>query len=75
MRFQSVMLKIWQYNRNTDSKGKKGFQAKKMDNQSKLQLSLLEMEQHNLFLIAIAYKFMQLKNLINKENTAGGCMT
>jgi len=38
-----------------------------MANQSKLQLSLLEMEQHNLLLIAIGYKFMQLKNVINKE--------
>jgi len=46
------------------------FCAKNMANQSKLQLSLLEMEQHNLLLIATAYKFMHLKNLISKENTA-----
>ena len=51
------------------------FHAKNMANQSKLQLSLLEMEQHNLLLIATAYKFMQLKYLISKETTAGGCMT
>ena len=37
------------------------FHAKNMTNQSKLELSLLEMEQHNLLLIATAYKFMQLK--------------
>jgi len=37
------------------------FHAKNMANQSKLQLSLLEMEQHNLLLNATAYKFMQLK--------------
>ena len=30
-----------------------GFRAKNMANQSKLQLSLLEMEQHNLLLIAV----------------------
>ena len=35
--------------------------AKNMANQSKLQLSLLEMEQHNLLLIATAYKFIPLK--------------
>jgi len=52
-----------------------GFQAKNMANQSKLQLSLLEMKQRNLLLIATAYICMQLKNLISKENTAGGCMT
>jgi len=34
------------------------YYAKNMANQSKLRLSLLEMEQHNLFLIATAYKFM-----------------
>ena len=32
-----------------------------MANQSKLQLSLLVMEQHNLLLITTAYKIMQLK--------------
>jgi len=37
------------------------FQAKNMASQFKLQLSLFEMEQHNLLLIATAYKFMQLK--------------
>ena len=37
------------------------FDAKNMDNQSKLQFSLLEMEQHNVLLISTAYKFMQLK--------------
>jgi len=51
------------------------FHAKNMVNQSKLQLSLLEMEQHNLLLITSAYKCMQLKNLLRKENTADGCMT
>jgi len=35
--------------------------AKNMANHSKFQLSLLEMEQHNLLLIATADKFMQLK--------------
>ena len=34
------------------------FHSKNMANQSKLQLSLLEMEQHNLLLIATGYKFM-----------------
>ena len=53
----------------------KDFHAKNMANQIKLQLSLSEMEQDNLLLIVTAFKFMQLKNLINKENTAGGCMT
>jgi len=43
-----------------------------MANQSKLQLSLLEMEQHNFSLIATAHKFIQLKNVICKENTASG---
>ena len=33
------------------------------------------MEQHNLLLIATAHKFMQLKNVLSKENTTGGCMT
>lgn len=32
-----------------------------MANQSKLQRSLLEMEQHNLLIIAMSYTFMQLK--------------
>ena len=35
--------------------------AKKMDNQSKMQLYLLDMEQHELLLIAVAHKFRQLK--------------
>ena len=35
--------------------------AKNMANQSKLQLSLLDMEQHELLLIAFAHTFMQLK--------------
>ena len=35
--------------------------AKKMDNQSKMQLCLLDMEQLELLLIAAAHKFMQLK--------------
>ena len=51
------------------------FHAKKLANQSNLQFSLLEMEHHNLLLIATAYKFMQLKNIISKENTAGGGTT
>jgi len=42
------------------------FHTKNVANQSKLQLSLLEMEQHNLLLIATAYKFMQSKNVISK---------
>jgi hypothetical protein len=37
----------------------KEFQAMNMDNQLKFQLSLLEVEQHNLLLIATAYKCMQ----------------
>jgi len=53
----------------------KDFHAKDMANQSKLQLSLLEMEQHNLLLIASAYKFMQLKTPTSKVSTTGGCMT
>ena len=32
-----------------------------MDNQSKIQLCLLDMKQHELLLIAVAHKFMQLK--------------
>jgi len=39
----------------------KDFHVKNMANQSKLRLSLLEIEQHNLLLIATGYKFMQLK--------------
>ena len=35
--------------------------AMKMDNQSKMQLCLLDMEQHELLLIAVAHTFMQLK--------------
>ena len=35
--------------------------AKKMDNQSKMQLCLLDMEQLELLLIAVAHTFMQLK--------------
>ena len=35
--------------------------AKKMDNQSKMQLCLLDMEQHELLLIAVGHTFMQLK--------------
>ena len=42
------------------------FDAMNMDNQSKLQFSLLEMEQHNVLLISTAYKFMQLKKC-NKQ--------
>ena len=34
------------------------FHAKNMANQSKLQPSLLEVEQHSLLLIATAYKIM-----------------
>ena len=32
-----------------------------MDNQAKMQLCLLDMEQHELLLIAVAQQFMQLK--------------
>ena len=39
----------------------KDFYAKNMTNQSKLQLSMLEMEQHNLLVIATAYIFVQLR--------------
>ena len=46
--------------------------AKKMDNQSKMQLGLLDMEQHELLLIAVAHTFMQLKSTISEENTADG---
>ncbi len=35
--------------------------AMKMDNQSKIQLCLMDMEQHELLLIAVAHTFMQLK--------------
>ena len=45
------------------------FQAKNTANQSKLQLSLFEMEQHNLLLIATAYKCMQLKKLNKQKKT------
>ena len=38
--------------------------SKNMADQSKLPLSLVEMEEHNLLLIATAYKFMQLINLL-----------
>jgi len=48
------------------------FHAKNMANQSKLELSLLEMEQHNLLLIATAYnyKFMQLKKTYYAKKTS-----
>jgi len=61
--------------------------TKNMANQSKLQLSVLEMEQHNLLLITTVYKFMELKKCnkqrkhhwwmhdMNKENIIDGCMT
>ena len=39
----------------------KDFHAKNMANESKLQLSVFEMEQHNLLLIVTAYKLIQLK--------------
>ena len=39
----------------------KDFYAKNMTNQSKLQLSMLEIEQHNLLVIATAYIFVQLR--------------
>ena len=42
----------------------KDFHAKNIANQSKWQLSLFKMEQ-----LVTVYKFMQLKNLISKENT------
>ena len=35
--------------------------AKNMDNQSKMHLFLWDVEQHELLLIAVAHKFMQLK--------------
>ena len=35
--------------------------AKNMDNQSKIQLCLLDMKQNELLLIAVAHTFMQLK--------------
>ena len=40
-----------------------------MVNQSKLQLSLLEMEQHNSLLITTACKFMQLKKHNKQKKT------
>ena len=46
--------------------------AKNMANQSKLQLSLLEMEQHN-FLIYLSINLCNY--VISKENTAVVCMT
>jgi len=44
------------------------FHAKNMANQSKLQLSLMEMEQHNLFIYVIKKKKIT-------ENTTGKCIT
>ena len=43
--------------------------AKKMDNQSEMQLFLLDMEQHELLLIAVAHKFMQLKTHNQRKKT------
>ena len=37
--------------------------AKNMANQSKMQLSLLDMEQRESLLIAVAHTFMQLQNV------------
>ena len=42
--------------------------AKNMANQSKMQLSLLDIEQHELLLISVAHKFMQLKMHNKRRN-------
>ena len=43
--------------------------AKNMANQSKMQLSLLDLEQRELLLITVEHTFMQLKRTISEENT------
>ena len=40
--------------------------AKNMANQSNMQLSMLDIEQHELLLIAVAHKCMQLKRKISE---------
>ena len=40
--------------------------AKNMANQSNMQLSMLDIEQHELLLNAVAHKCMQLKRTINE---------
>ena len=58
--------------------------AKNMANQSNMQLSMLDIEQHELLLIAVAHKCMQLKRTISEKSpssficwshTNGSCST